>query len=109
MYLFSFSEKALLYFLLCPSTIQFSFCRPERDCPGPHEALKSKLKLKKILAKAASIQHTHIISFSDLRDDVKNELTCSAEVAGVRVSHLHTRCVPIHYFRIIFSKDCDYN
>jgi len=65
----------------CP----YSICRPESTNPHPLAALQGKLNLSKILKSKTSLDHTHIIAFSDLRAEVRNELECAEEVAGVKV------------------------
>lgn len=55
------------------------------------------MDLNAILNSATSLQHAHIVSFSDHRADVKNELQHSEQVAGVRVGFLSVIKLCFHY------------
>ena len=64
----------------------FAVDSPHINSLSPHEALKAGMKLKNILSAATSIESTHIVTFGDLRDDIRNELLYEPDVTGIPVS-----------------------
>ena len=63
-----------------------SVIRPSKEAPNALKAVDLKLDLKPILHSAKQIRHECIVSFSQLRNTVKDELELADQVSGVKVS-----------------------
>lgn len=58
--------------------------RPTETEPAPHVALKKRLNIRHILAKATPVRHKAITTFNALRNDILSELQNIEKVNGVK-------------------------
>ncbi|KAH8263184.1 hypothetical protein KR044_005516 [Drosophila immigrans] len=58
--------------------------RPTETEPAPHVALRRRLNVRHILAKATPVRHKSITTFSALRNDILSELQNIEKVNGVK-------------------------
>ncbi|XP_060655423.1 mitochondrial DNA helicase [Drosophila nasuta] len=58
--------------------------RPTETEPAPHVALRKRLNVRHILAKATPVRHKSITTFSALRNDILSELQNIEKVNGVK-------------------------
>ena len=74
-----------------------SVIRPNKDTPSAMKALEKELDFEPLLSSAKLVRHKCIVSFSTLRQEVKDEMEQSDTVAGVKVNVCARFAAPLSF------------